>query len=408
MSLRVLRRSRHLASVALAAQLFAAAVPAVTPRAPQAAPAPGRRQSGKGVAAREAKPGRPLWPGSRFTEGERARAIRRGLRFIYSTARDEANFEAYGSDYLWCFYTVAESVSDAGVRREARRMGRERARRWRETHRELPADADAAVVADFAFGDDAAASLGLRDPRLRRELRRAAALFTARDFLKFDPASEPPPSDVPEECEFDHAANERGRTHCHRCRRPLRMRTRQDVWYDALITAYVGERAGITLGASYREVFRWLPALRPYRAGEGVGEAEFYDTVYALTHVVYTLNDYGQLRLSPRWLPREFEFLRANLREAVRARDADMLGEFVDSLRAFGLTERDAAVREGVEYLLANQNADGSWGDAAARDIYLRYHPTWNAVAALSDYRWRGLSPRFARVRDLPGVTESR
>jgi hypothetical protein len=24
------------------------------------------------------------------------------------------------------------------------------------------------------------------------------------------------------------------------------------------------------------------------------------------------------------------------------------------------------------------------------RDIYLRYHPTWNAVAALSEYAWRG------------------
>jgi hypothetical protein len=85
-----------------------------------------------------------------------------------------------------------------------------------------------------------------------------------------------------------------------------------------------------------------------------------------------------------------------------------MLGEFMDSLRAFGLTERDAPLREGVEYLLANQNADGSWGDPAERDIYLRYHPTWNAVAALSDYRWRGLSPRFALVKNLPGVTGPR
>ena len=288
---------------------------------------------------------RPLWPGSPFTEADRERAVARGLRFIYRTALDEANFAEYGSDYLWCFYTISAGVADARVRREARRMGLERARHWRRTRRELPPGADAHTVADFTFGHDAATSLGLPDAKLAAELRRRAARFTPRDFMHFDPAREPPPADVPDECRFDRTANERGATSCRRCGRPLRMRTPQDVWYDALIIAYTGERAGVRLGASYAEVFRWLPALRPHRAPEGADDTRFYDTAYALTHVVYTLNDYGQLSLRPRWLPREFEFLRANLREAVRLRDADMLGEFVDSLRAFGLTERDPEIR---------------------------------------------------------------
>lgn len=398
---------RRVISTALAAHLFAAIIFALTSGSPKFS-TPAYQQLERQAATRDDKRGRRLWPGSRFTERERARAIRRGLRFIYGTALDEVNFESYGSDYLWCFYSVSESVSDPAVRREARRMGLERARHWRKAHRALPTDPDAMVIIDFAFGDDAAASLGLRDAKLRRELRRAASRFTARDFMKFNPTSEPPPADVPKDCEFDQAANERGTTHCRRCRRPLRMRTPQDVWYDALITAYTGERIGVTLGVSYAEVFRWLPKLRPYRNAEGGRNSEFYDTVYALTHVVYTLNDYGQLRLSPRWLPREFEFLSANLLEAIRERDADMLGEIIDALRAFGLTEADPAMREGVEYLLANQNADGSWGDPGERDIYLRYHPTWNAIAALGGHSWRGLSPRFAVVKTLPGVIESR
>src|ERR1043165_1179527 len=77
--------------------------------------------------------GRALWPGSRFTKEERARAVRRGLRFIYRTALDRENFEAYGSEYLWCFYTISEGVSEAGGRRLARRMGLERARVWRRS-----------------------------------------------------------------------------------------------------------------------------------------------------------------------------------------------------------------------------------------------------------------------------------
>jgi hypothetical protein len=327
--------------------------------------------------------------------------VRRGLRFIYRTALDENNFAQYGSDYLWCFYTVGASVSDAGLRRMARRMGTERARRWRQTHRSLPSDATAQEVSDFAFGSDAADSLGLRDDKLKQQIRRAASRFKARDFLLFDPTSEPPPSDVPDECEFDRATNARGVKLCRRCGRPLKMRSPPDVWYDALIVAYVGERIGVNLGATYGDVLKHLPGLRPYRGHEGGANEQFYDTVYAVTHVVYTLNDYGQRSLPPRLLPDEFEFLRANLREAIAQNDADMLGEFMDSLRAFGLTDRDAEIRAGMEYLLARQNADGSWGDASQRDVYLRYHPTWNGVAALSNYAWRADGPTPSKMRAL-------
>ena len=63
--------------------------------------------------------------------------------------------------------------------------------------------------------------------------------------------------------------------------------------------------------------------------------------VLAITHLVYTLNDYNRYRLSPEWLPQEFEFLRENLKGPVAAGDAELLGEFVDCLRAFGLPESD-------------------------------------------------------------------
>src|SRR2546421_7324201 len=344
---------------------------------------------------------RLLWPGSRFTEGQRARAVRRGLEFIYRTALDRNNFEAYGSDYLWCFYTVGASVSDASVRRLAQQMGVERARRWRRTHRALPTDADSNTVIDFAFGGDAADSLGLRDDELKRQIRRAASRFSARDFLLFDPTSEPPPADVPDECEFDHASNPRGTKFCRLCRRPLTMRTPQDGWYDALITTYTGERYGVRLGARYGDVLKWLPALRPYRAKGGVADAGFYDNVYAVTHVVYTLNDYGLYQIPPALLPQEFEFLKSNLREAIKENDPDMLGEFMDSLRAFGMTDREEEIRAGIAYLLAHQNADGSWGDMREKDIYKRYHPTWNAVAALSDYAWRAPAPTPPKLRLL-------
>jgi hypothetical protein len=332
---------------------------------------------------------RPLWPGSRWTAGMRARAVRRGLQFIYRTALDAKNFGEYGSDYLWCFYTLSEALSDPEARSMARRMGVERARRWRQLHRSLPEEADAGTIADYAFGSDAADSLGIRDERLKGEIRSRAARYGARAFLLFDPLREPPPSDVPDECDFCHAGNPRGANSCGNCKRPLRMRTRQDVWYDALITTYSGEHYGVMLGAKYVDVLKWLPTLRPYIEDNRTSD-EFYDTVYAITHVVYTLNDYSLYKLDPRLLPPEYKFLRDNMTVAIRQKDADMLGEFMDTLRAFGLKTEDPLMREGMEYLLEHQNRDGSWGNRRERDIYLRYHPTWNAVAALSEYAWRG------------------
>lgn len=325
----------------------------------------------------------------------------RGLRFIYRTALKRQNFEDYGHDYLWCFYSLSAAVSDAEVRRTARRMGMERARFWRLTHRTVPPDADAGMINNLAYGNDAADSLGVYDHRLKEQLKRAAPRFKARDYLLFDPLREPPPVDVPDECKRCGANNGRGATACFVCKTRLSMRTRYDVWYDALITAYVGDRSGITLGARYMDVLKWLPTLRPYRASPSDEGEEFHDTVYAITHIVYTLNNYSQYKLSPQLLPQEFEFLKANFRAAITEDDADMLGEFMDSLRAFGLKTSDPLLRAGTEYYLSHQNRDGSWGDEKEKDIYLRYHPTWNAIAGLSEYDWAVEGLSFPKVRPL-------
>jgi hypothetical protein len=343
-----------------------------------------------------------LWPGSRFTEAMRQRAVMRGLNFIYRTALKRRNFEDYGPDYIWCFYTLSVAVEDEKVRRAAHRMGLERACLWRREHRFVPSDADAGLISELAYGNDAAESVGLPDDRLKEQLKEAAPRFKARAYLLFDPLSEPPPNDVPDECDYCGADdNPRGSKVCHVCKHPLEMRTRYDVWYDALITTYVGDRSGITLGAHYVDVLKWLPTLRPYQASRNGDDEEFYDTVYAITHIVYTLNNYSQYKLSPQLLPQEFEFLKTNLKEAIKEKDADMLGEFMDTLRAFGLTSNDPIIRRGMEYYLAHQNRDGSWGDMHEKDIYQRYHPTWNAVAGLSEYAWQSEGLSFPELKPL-------
>jgi hypothetical protein len=335
----------------------------------------------------------------RFAGGERARAVRRGLEFIYAAACEPEHFAEHGSDLLNCFYFIADTSRDPALCRAARRMGRERARRWRGERPALPPDADANTILDYIHGSHAADLLGLPDPRLKRQLALAAAEFNSRDYLYFDPRAEPPPADVPADCEGCGHWNERGRKRCRECRKKLGRMSRYVVWYDALTRTYTGECYGVVASGRFADVFGWLPTMRPYRGREGGANPDWYDAVYAVTHIVYTLNDYDRYQLSPRWLPAEFEFMKESLPEALATDDAEMAGEILDALKAFKLGDGHPLVRAGMDYLLARQNADGSWGDPAAVWIYARYHPTWTAIDGLRDHAWRGTRLRFPEVK---------
>jgi len=328
-------------------------------------------------------------------------AVERGLDFIYRFACKRRNFSNYGSDLLWCFYLIASTSKNRQLRARAREMGKERARQWRHDHASLPSDPDAEVVVDYLYGTSAADKLGFADARLDAEIMKASRDFQAAEYLYFDPGKEAPPTDVSEPCVCG-VVNERGRRRCVKCGKGLTRLNRYEVGFYALTRTYSGERFGVTLGARYADVIRWLPALRPYR---GIGDPEFYDTVYFVTHVVYTLNAYGVYKLSPRWLPQEFNFLKAQLPSVIATDDPEMVGEFVDSLKAFGLRDTHPLIRSGIKYLLSKQNDDGSWGDVISADPYLRYHSTWTAVDGIREYAWRGERLCFPRL--LPAIKRS-
>jgi len=307
----------------------------------------------------------PLWPGSRFTEADRARAIDRGLEFIHRTALDPANFADYGSDYLWCFYEIASTSSDRALSVRAAAMGKELAARWMAEHPHVDPKSSADDLADFLFGAYAAQQLGFPNSALKEEIRRASARFSAADYLRFDPAKGPR-ADDPE---------------------------LHDLLCDALIATFTADQYGVTLGAPYRDAARWLDLARPYKVGPG----GMIPVVNLVTHVVYTTNGYGANSVSPKTLPSEFAFLRDHFMDREILGDGEMLGEFLDCLRAFGLTLRDPLIQRGYAELLSSQNADGSWGDMNQKDIYNRYHPTWTAIDGLRDYRWRELRSAYSR-----------
>jgi len=320
---------------------------------------------------------------------QRRRAIERGLEFIYLTACDADNFEAYGHDYLCCFHCIASTSKDIKLRRRARQLGRERALHWRREHAHITPDLNADEIACLVFGSDAADRLGIRDKTFKENLRAAAQRFTAHDYFGFDTFHEPPASDVPDEC-WCGTYNKRGRKTCRDCKRRLYMLSPYAVWVDALTRSYTGERYGVKLGASFAEVIKWLSVMRPYPHYDEANEMDHYWAIYAVTHIVYTTNEYSIYKLLPRHMPEEYSFLKKNLRHFIAMKDPESMGELLDSLKSFGLSDDDPLIREGVDFLLKQQNSDGSWGDTTAEDIYARYHPTWTAIDGLREYSWRG------------------
>ena len=336
----------------------------------------------------------PLWPGARFTQDDRDRGVERGLHFIYfSIARNPDHFREYGGDLLFAFYKIWETSRSQWLARMAWAMGHERAQEWRRIHPAVPKDADADDVSDLVNGNDSAERLGAPDATMRAQLVLAASRFSAYDYFWFDPKKEPPAADVPYECPKCGLQNERGARVCKRCGAHLKMRSRYAIYQDALIGAYGGDHTGIALSAHYSDVLKWAPVMRPYPARTTDNYDDYYGGVYAATHLIYTYNDYSRFALSRDCFPEEFDHLTANLRQAIADKDPETMGEYLDSLRSFGLTLENPLVRTGFDYLLSVQNADGSWGDVKDPDPYGRYHPTWTAIDGLREYRWKQTLP---------------
>ena len=274
------------------------------------------------------------------------------------------------------------------VRKLAKSRAQKLARRWSRLHPVVPPDATTDLVLDFVMVSYALSRLGVRDVATNSQIRAAAKRFSVEDLLGFNPLSEPP-NDLPYPCDCG-LKNERGRTFCKQCRKRLEIQSRYRVWMEALANTYVSEKCGLLFGSRYLDVLKWLPAMRPYPVSANGNVDLLRDAIYAVTHIVYTLNDYGTHRLRPGWLPREFEFLKANVASACEREDPDLLGELLDSLKAFGLAANHPLIRSGTGYLLASQNKDGSWGDPDEEDIRRRCHTTWTAIDGLRSHAWRG------------------
>jgi hypothetical protein len=294
---------------------------------------------------------------------ERERAVHRALDCLYAIARRPSVFHVYDGHLLLAFALTATTSRGASLRRQARAMGRERARYWMTRWPVIRARLDADSVPQQVIALDAAGRLGLTARRIQHDLRVIVARYSTAALLYFDPTREDVPAALPVD--------------------PY------EAWYYALTNAYFCQRQAMPLRARPADVLKRLGRLLPYPAA---GTPRHYQAVYAVTHIVYVRNDYGETRLSRRALPRERAFLEASLVPALERREPDTVAEIVESLLALGAATADPLIVAGRRFLLTTQRSDGGWGDR--RDGYGRFHTIWAAIDALRDHAWAEVPPR--------------
>jgi len=285
----------------------------------------------------------------------RLRAARRGLQLLRRLADRRSTFARYGGHFLLAFYFIASTSRDRVLRHTALIAGRERARHWKRQWYRKRRRLDRITVVDEICASYAAEHLGIAHPDIRRTLENAAARYSPRDLLGFDPRS----GRIP------------------------RSARRYEVWYDALIKIYFCERWGLRLPVGYSDVMKLRPLLLPY---PGPRSRHYRDAIYAATHIVYTLNDYNRSRLPARLIRRERAFLKASMSWAINRGEADTVAEIVDSLAGCGVADTDPLMMKGRAFILEQQRPDGGWGDLD--DEYGRFHSVWTCIDGLRDYAW--------------------
>ncbi|HAA59067.1 MAG TPA: hypothetical protein DCE42_30210 [Myxococcales bacterium] len=163
--------------------------------------------------------------------------------------------------------------------------------------------------------------------------------------------------------------------------------------YDLLIDTYTLERASAHLSLNLRRSVTLHHVLRLLRQrtylsfdqDKDPDKENAEDSAYLATHVVFVMNNYGQLRLPPSALPKVYPYVRRNFHVGLQNKDVELLAEFLDVLRTVGFDEtNDKMVAQGTAFLLRTQKQDGSWGDwEQEKDPYDALHYTWCGVLGL-------------------------
>lgn len=119
-------------------------------------------------------------------------------------------------------------------------------------------------------------------------------------------------------------------------------------------------------------------------------ETDYYNLNYYVTHIVFVVTDYGQVKMTDEALRgRMVDYLQENLKPVVNdVGELELMAEFIHCLNMLGHGDSQD-VRMTIEKLIEAQHEDGSWGtkEDFAGDPYDQLHPTWAVMTALHSFQ---------------------
>lgn len=311
--------------------------------------------------------------------------IVKGVGFIESFASNRTHLKDYAADFLFFFVHIAATTNDPKLRSLALSKGKRLALEWRKMQR-IPRKSTELIHTLIA--EQAAHDLGCIDIAFQKRLHKTLSIELIIDVLGFDPSKQPPPQDLTDECSNCGFQNLPSRTFCKNCRKKLVKLSKYDVWLNAIVVTHHLKTHQLLGEYLFKETLKWLVYMRPYPAESVSLQGEAWEAAYAITHVIYGLTDYSLRPLKLAGLEAEFQYLVKSYKQAKDCYDLDLLGECIDALRSFEESKISAQVENGIEFLLANQNEDGSWGDVN-HPPHNRMHTTWTVIDAIRGYSWK-------------------
>ncbi len=310
-----------------------------------------------------------------------------------------------GVGLVHCAANLSRTAADPWIALRARRLGRHAFTVWRRTHAADPASSPE-VWGEWVRMYVGARALGIRSPKSLRYLATVAAAGGAEASNAYAIDKRGVFSNVPEACACG-AENAPGTRICRNatCRRRLRHMSRFRAWCLTLTDGYCRARLGLDAQGRFAGALAAMALVRPYQLRNRYCLGDFYDAAYAVSHLVYALNDFGRFTLRRTWLPWEHAFLAGRIGSALDLEDVDLVGEFVDALRAFHEDADRPLVKAGFRFLLDTQHHDGSWTSRSADGDYARFHVVWAALDGIREFRWPRWGLSFPSL--LPFLTQS-
>jgi hypothetical protein len=128
---------------------------------------------------------------------------------------------------------------------------------------------------------------------------------------------------------------------------------------------------------------------------------DFWQECYMVTHLIFTLSNWGELSLDKKLFIHEYEFIHRCAPIHLEKNDVHLVSECLECLKILGDNDNDIHVQDYMKWLLNVQDVnDGSW-DPPDETPYNKFHATMCACQTLMVHKRRAHGPGIVNALDL-------